>query len=234
MDGEDARGWEDVPRASGAVIFLNDTAYESGEFQAVHDPLPVADWIAAMRRGGFGVSVMPDAALELEGGPYAGGTVVETEMMGGRCYFVVPPEALDWLEHVWSEQEYRQMRADVTPAVGSYAGMAADVPVSAAADWAPEASRVATVLYLDPVPLWDCRRLVPLCDPIPSGDWADKIRRDGMRVTLLAGEPLPLDGPCPGGQVVIVDDGARRYFAVPTMARDIVADLLRASERRTC
>ncbi len=159
MDGEDARGWEDVPRASGAVIFLNDTAYESGEFQAVHDPLPVADWIAAMRRGGFGVSVMPDAALELEGGPYAGGTVVETEMMGGRCYFVVPPEALDWLEHVLSEQEYRQMRADVTPAVGSYAGMAADVPVSAAADWAPEASRVATVLYLDPVPLWDCRRL---------------------------------------------------------------------------
>ncbi len=238
-DERETRGQE-PPRVEGCVLLVPPSAFEEGlGLIAQRPPLAVGQWIAILRREGYTAHWMPASAIE--DGPYAGGIVVlATRPDDGRHYIAVPPEAVHALAGVLSPQDYRRVQEDLQ-ALRKGADLAAlesrDVPQGTRSgsvgddDAAPAAFQPVTLFWLDAVAWRERRVAVPVHDPIAVGAWARTIRSGGMRVTLPPqGQPLPHDGPCPGGYVVEVDDAeGHRYFALPGDAWAVAVDLARAS-----
>jgi len=238
-DERETRGQE-APRVEGCVLLVPPSAFEEGlGLIAQRPPLAVGQWIAILRREGYTAHWMPASAIE--DGPYAGGIVVlATRPDDGRHYIAVPPEAVHALAGVLSPQDYRRVQEDLQ-ALRKGADLAAlesrDVPQGTRSgsvgddDAAPAAFQPVTLFWLDAVAWRERRVAVPVHDPIAVGAWARTIRSGGMRVTLPPqGQPLPHDGPCPGGYVVEVDDAeGHRYFALPGDAWAVAVDLARAS-----
>src|SRR5579871_5978792 len=112
------RGLAEVPRLEGHVLLLLPLAYEGERtLRAQRAPAPVAEWLAAMRRGGYTASWLPAGAIAE--GVYRGGTVVEVDVEGDRAYVAVPPEALETLSEVMTPQEYQMVREDIAALVQS-------------------------------------------------------------------------------------------------------------------
>ncbi len=235
---------QESPRAEGCVLLVLPSSFEEGlGLIAQRPPIAVGQWVAILRREGYTAHWIPASAIE--DGPYAGGIVVmATRPDDGRHYIAVPPEAVHALAGVLSPQDYRRVQEDLQ-ALRAGAGRD-DVeglreermhsrPSRGGSvgddDAAPAAFRPVTVFWLDAVAWREHRVAVPVHDPIAVGAWARTIRAGQMRVTLPPqGQPLPQDGPCPGGYVVEVDDAeGHRYFALPREAWAVAVDLARAS-----
>jgi len=238
-DERETRGQE-PPRAEGCVLLVLPSAFEEGlGLLPQRPPLAVGQWVAILRREGYTAYWIPASAIE--DGPYAGGIVVmATRPDDGRHYIAVPPEAVPALAGVLSPDDYRRVQEDlqalrkggdpddlgsVDASQGTRSGSVGDE------DAAPAALQPVTVFWLDAVAWRERRVAVPVHDPIAVGAWARTIRAGQMRVTLPPqGQPLPHDGPCPGGYVVEVDDAeGHRYFALPREAWAVAVDLARAS-----
>ncbi len=193
-------------RAQGCVLWMYGQAWEDrSEVDGLRPPETFDAWVRTLTDNGWGVGWTGFGAIEE--GPYQGGAVVEVDVEGDRAYAAIPPEALDRLQGLLDEQDYRMVREDV-----------------AALD-NPEAQGLR-VARLDPV-AWERRRAaVPTTDLLTEG-WARLIRTKGLRVEAPAGALLPLDSAWPAGQVVTVaDDAGRRfYFAVPRAALRLATDL---------
>jgi len=238
------RGSQEPPRAEGCVLLVLPSSFEEGlGLIAQRPPLAVDQWTAILRREGYTAHWIP--ALAIEDGPYAGGIVVlATRPDDGRHYIAVPPEAVHALAGVLSPQDYRRVQEDLqalragdrrddVEGLGeermhsrhSRGGSMGDD------DAASAAFQPVTVFWLDAVAWRERHVAVPVHDPIAVGAWARTIRAGQMRVTLPSrGQPLPPDGPCPGGYVVEVDDAeGHRYFALPREAWAVAVDLARAS-----
>ena len=245
--GVDARGRgsQEPPRAEGCVLLVLPSSFEEGlGLIAERAPLAVGMWAAVLRREGYTAHWMPASAIE--DGPYAGGIVViATRHDDGRHYIAVPPEAVPALAGVLSPDDYRRVQEDLRALregddlegdprpVGK--GTAAPLGPRAGSvgedDATPGAFKPVTVVWLDAVAWRERRAAVPVHEPIEVGTWARTIRSGRMRVTLPPrGQPLPHDGPCPGGYVVEVDDAdGHRYFALPREAWAVAVDLARAT-----
>ncbi len=235
---------QEPPRAEGCVLLVLPSAFEEGlGLIAQRPPLAVGQWTAILRREGYTAHWIPASAIE--DGPYAGGIVaMATRPDDGRHYIAVPPEAVHALAGVLSPQDYRRVQEDLL-ALRAGAGrddmeglgeekMYSRPPRGGSMgddDAAPAAFRTVTVFWLDAVAWRERHVAVPVHDPIAVGAWARTIRAGRMRVTLPPqGQPLPHDGPCPGGYVVEVDDAeGHRYFALPREAWAVAVDLARAS-----
>jgi len=243
VDEQETRGQE-PPRAEGCVLLVLPSSFEEGlGLIAQRPPLAVGQWTAILRREGYTAHWMPASAIE--DGPYSGGIVVmATRHDDGRHYIAVPPEAVPALAGVLSPDDYRRVQEDLqalragdrrddVEGLGeermhsrpSRGGSVGDD------DAAPAAFRPVTVFWLDAVAWRERHVAIPVHDPIAVGAWARTIRAGRMRVTLPPrGQPLPHDGPCPGGYVVEVDDAeGHRYFALPREAWAVAVDLARAS-----
>jgi len=237
---ERGRGSQEPPRAEGCVLLVLPSSFEEGlGLIAERVPLAVDLWAAVLRREGYTAHWMPASAIE--DGPYSGGIVVmATRPDDGRHYIAVPPEAVHALAGVLSPQDYRRVQEDLQAlrkggdlddlgsrdaSPGTRSGCVGDDDV------APAAFQAVTVFWLDAVAWRERRVAVPVHAPIAVGAWARTIRAGQMRVTLPSrGQPLPPDGPCPGGYVVEVDDAeGHRYFALPGEAWAVAVDLARAS-----
>ncbi len=237
---ERGRGSQEPPRAEDCVLLVLPSSFEEGlGLIAERAPLAVEVWAAVLRQEGYTAHWMPASAIE--DGPYAGGIVVlATRPDDGRHYIAVPPEAVHALAGVLSPDDYRRVQEDlqalrkggdlddlgsVDASQGTRSGSVGDD------DAAPAAFRPVTVFWLDAVAWWERHIVVPVHAPIAVGAWARTIRAGQMRVTLPSqGQPLPPDGPCPGGYVVEVDDAeGHRYFALPREAWAVAVDLARAS-----
>jgi len=247
-DEWETRGQE-PPRAEGCVLLVLPSSFEEGlGLIAQRPPLAVGQWVAILRREGYTAHWIPASAIE--DGPYAGGIVVlATRPDDGRHYIAVPPEAVPALAGVLSPQDYRRVQEDLralrkgdelgavrvleedgtganaeggTARRGSRAGSVGEDD-----DTAPAAFQPVTVFWLDAVAWRERHIVVPVHAPIEVGAWARTIRAGRMRVTLPPrGQPLPQDGPCPGGYVVEVDDAeGHRYFALPSEAWAVAVDL---------
>jgi len=222
------------------MLLVLPSAFEEGlGLLPQRPPLAVDRWVAILRREGYTAHWMPASAIE--DGPYAGGIVVmATRPDDGRHYIAVPPEAVHALAGVLSPDDYRRVQEDlqalrkgsdlddlgsVDASQGTRSGSVSDDGA------APAAFQPVTVFWLDAVAWRERRVAVPVHDPIAVGAWARTIRAGQMRVTLPPqGQPLPPDGPCPGGYVVEVDDAeGHRYFALPREAWAVAVDLARAS-----
>ncbi len=231
---------QEPPRVEGCVLLVLPSAFEEGlGLLPQRPPLAVEHWVAILRREGYTAHWMPVSAIE--DGPYAGGIVVmATRPDDGRHYIAVPPEAVHALAGVLSPQDYRRVQEDLQAlgkggdlddlgsgdaSQGTRSGSVSDD------DAASPAFRPVTVFWLDAVAWRERHIVVPVHDPIAVGAWARTIRAGRMRVTLPPrGQPLPPDGPCPGGYVVEVDDAeGHRYFALPREAWAVAVDLARAS-----
>jgi len=238
-DERETRGQE-PPRAEGCVLLVLPSSFEEGlGLIAQRPPIAVDQWAAILRREGYTAHWMPASAIE--DGPYAGGIVVmATRPDDGRHYIAVPPEAVHALAGVLSPDDYRRVQEDlqalrkggdpddlgsVDASQGTRSGSVGDE------DAAPAAFQPVTVFWLDAVAWRERHVAIPVHDPIAVGAWARTIRAGQMRVTLPPqGQPLPPDGPCPGGYVVEVDDAeGHRYFALPREAWAVAVDLARAS-----
>jgi len=232
---------QEPPRAEGCVLLVLPSAFEEGlGLLPQRPPIAVGQWTAILRREGYTAHWIPASAIE--DGPYVGGIVVmATRPDDGRHYIAVPPEAVHALAGVLSPQDYRRVQEDLQ-ALRSRDGdledaEGRDVPQGTRSgsvgdeDAAPAAFRPVTVFWLDAVAWRERHIVVPVHDPIAVGAWARTIRSGRMRVTLPPrGQPLPQDGPCPGGYVVEVDDAeGHRYFALPREAWAVAVDLARAS-----
>ncbi len=239
-DERETRGQE-PPREEGCVLLVLPSAFEEGlGLLPQRPPIAVGQWTAILRREGYTAHWIPASAIE--DGPYVGGIVVmATRPDDGRHYIAVPPEAVHALAGVLSPQDYRRVQEDLQ-ALRSRDGdledaEGRDVPQGTRSgsvgdeDAAPAAFRPVTVFWLDAVAWRERHIVVPVHDPIAVGAWARTIRSGRMRVTLPPrGQPLPQDGPCPGGYVVEVDDAeGHRYFALPREAWAVAVDLARAS-----
>ncbi len=237
---ERERGGQEPPRAEGCVLLVLPSSFEEGlGLIAQRPPLAVGQWVAILRHEGYTVHWIPASAIE--DGPYAGGIMVmATRPDDGRHYIAVPPEAVHALAGVLSPGDYRRVQEDlqalrrggdlddlgsVDASQGTRSGSVGDN------DAAPAAFQPVTVFWLDAVAWRERHIVVPVHDPIAVGTWARTIRAGQMRVTLPSrGQPLPPDGPCPGGHVVEVDDAeGHRYFALPCEAWAVAVDLARAS-----
>jgi len=237
---ERGKGSQEPPRVEGCVLLVLPSAFEEGlGLIPQRPPIAVGQWVAILRREGYTAYWIPASAIE--DGPYAGGIVVlATRPDDGRHYIAVPPEAVHALAGVLSPQDYRRVQEDLQAlrkggdpdalesrdaSPGTRSGSVSDE------DAAPAAFQPVTVFWLDAVAWRERRVAVPVHDPIAVGAWARTIRSGGMRVTLPSrGQPLPPDGPCPGGYVVEVDDAeGHRYFALPREAWAVAVDLARAS-----
>jgi len=241
---ERGKGSQEPPRAEGCVLLVLPSSFEEGMgLLPQRPPIAVGQWVAILRREGYTAHWIPASAIE--DGPYAGGIVVlATRPDDGRHYIAVPPEAVQALASVLSPQDYRRVQEDLL-ALRAGAGRD-DVeglgdekmysrPSRAGSmgddDAAPGAFKPVTVVWLDAVAWRERHIVVPVHDPIEVSAWARTIRAGRMRVTLPPqGQPLPHDGPCPGGYVVEVDDAeGHRYFALPPEAWAVAVDLARAS-----
>jgi len=242
-DERETRGQES-PRAEGCVLLVLPSSFEEGlGLIAQRPPLAVGQWAAILRREGYTAHWIPASAIE--DGPYAGGIVVlPTRPDDGRHYIAVPPEAVHALASVLSPQDYRRVQEDLhalragdrrddAEGMGEERMHSRDSRGGSVGDddAAPAAFRPVTVVWLDAVAWRERHIVVPVHDPIAVGAWARTIRSGRMRVTLPSrGQPLPPDGPCPGGYVVEVDDAeGHRYFALPREAWAVAVDLARAS-----
>ena len=237
---ERERGGQEPPREEGCVLLVLPSSLEEGlGLIAQRPPIAVDQWVAILRREGYTAHWIPASAIE--DGPYAGGIVVlATRHDDGRHYLAVPPEAVHALAGVLSPDDYRHVQEDLQALreggeLDSLESVdAPQVPRGGSVgddDAAPAAFRPVTVLWLDAVAWRERHVAVPVHDPIAVGAWARTIRAGQMRVTLPPqGQPLPQDGPCPGGYVVEVDDAeGHRYFALPREAWAVAVDLARAS-----
>ncbi len=236
-DERETRGQES-PRAEGCVLLVLPSAFEEGlGLLPQRPPLAVDQWVAILRREGYTAHWIP--ASVIEDGPYAGGIVVmATRHDDGRHYIAVPPEAVHALAGVLSPQDYRRVQEDLQAlreggdldALESGDASQGTRSESVGDDAVPVAFQPVTVFWLDAVAWREHRVAVPVHDPIAVGAWARTIRSGRMRVTLPSrGQPLPPDGPCPGGYVVEVDDAeGHRYFALPCEAWAVAVDLARA------
>ncbi len=242
---ERGRGSQEPPRAEGCVLLVLPSLFEEGlGLVAERAPLAVDRWAAVLRREGYTAHWMPASAIE--DGPYSGGIVVmATRHDDGRHYIAVPPEVVPALAGVLSPDDYRRVQEDLRALregddlegdprpVGK--GTAAPLGPRAGSvgedDATPGAFQPVTVVWLDAVAWRERRAAMPVHEPIEVGAWARTIRSGRMRVTLPPrGQPLPQDGPCPGGYVVEVDDAeGHRYFALPGDAWAVAVDLARAS-----
>jgi len=243
---ERGKGSQEPPRAEGCVLLVLPSSFEEGlGLIPQRPPIVVGQWVAILRREGYTAYWMPASAIE--DGPYAGGIVVmATRHDDGRHYIAVPPEAVPALAGVLSPDDYRRVQEDLqalregdeleegdSQAVGK--GAAAPLGPRAGSvgddDAAPAVFQPVTVFWLDAVAWRERHIVVPVHDPIAVGAWARTIRAGRMRVTLSPrGQPLPQDGPCPGGYVVEVDDAeGHRYFALPREAWAVAVDLARVS-----
>jgi len=235
---------QESPRAEGCVLLVLPSSFEEGlGLIAQRPPIAVGQWVAILRREGYTAYWIPASAIE--DGPYAGGIVVmATRPDDGRHYIAVPPEAVHALAGVLSPQDYRRVQEDLQALRAGdrrddVEGLGAERMHSRHSrggsvgddDAAPAAFQPVTVFWLDAVAWRERRVAVPVHDPIAVGAWARTIRAGQMRVTLPPqGQPLPPDGPCPGGYVVEVDDAeGHRYFALPREAWAVAVDLARAS-----
>jgi len=237
---ERRKGSQEPLRAEGCVLLVLPSAFEEGlGLIPQRPPIAVGQWVAILRREGYTAYWIPASAIE--DGPYAGGIVVmATRPDDGRHYIAVPPEAVHALAGVLSPQDYRRVQEDlqalrkgsdldalgsVDTSQGTRSGSVGDD------DAAPAAFQPVTVFWLDAVAWRERHVAIPVHDPIAVGAWARTIRAGQMRVTLPPqGQPLPHDGPCPGGYVVEVDDAeGHRYFALPREAWAVAVDLARAS-----
>ena len=238
-DERETRGQES-PRAEGCVLLVLPSSFEEGlGLLPQRPPLAVDQWAAILRREGYTAHWMPASAIE--DGPYAGGIVVmATRHDDGRHYIAVPPEAVHALAGVLSPQDYRRVQEDLQAlrkggdldalesrdaSPGTRSGSVGDD------DAAPAVFQPVTVFWLDAVAWRERHIVVPVHAPIEVGAWARTIRAGRMRVTLPPrGQPLPQDGPCPGGYVVEVDDAeGHRYFALPREAWAVAVDLARVN-----
>jgi hypothetical protein len=187
-----------IPRAAGCVLELYDRQWEDeAGLLPVSDPLPIEEWLAETRRGGYRVAWTPEGALA--DGPYRGGVVVEVADARGRSYVAVPPEALDRLREIMDDENYQRVRED-------------------AAALENPAGHGLVVTRLDRVAWEDRGLVVPRGDPLPVEMWARVIRTRRLRVGPFTGALLPLDSAWPAGRVVAVTAavGAHpSYFAVP-------------------
>jgi len=237
---ERERGGQESPRAEGCVLLVLPSSFEEGlGLLPQRPPLAVDQWAAILRREGYTAHWIPASAIE--DGPYAGGIVVmATRPDDGRHYIAVPPEAIPALVGVLSPQDYRRVQEDLRALREGGAlddmenGNAPQGPRGGSVgdeDAAPAAFQPVTVFWLDAVAWRERHVAIPVHDPIAVGAWARTIRSGQMRVTLPPqGQPLPQDGPCPGGYVVEVDDAeGHRYFALPGEAWAVAVDLARAS-----
>ncbi len=237
---ERGKGSQEPPRAEGCVLLVLPSSFEEGlGLIAQRPPIAVDQWAAILRREGYTAHWMPASAIE--DGPYAGGIVVmATRPDDGRHYIAVPPEAVHALAGVLSPDDYRRVQEDlqalrkggdpddlgsVDASQGTRSGSVGDE------DAAPAAFQPVTVFWLDAVAWRERHVAIPVHDPIAVGAWARTIRAGQMCVTLPPqGQPLPQDGPCPGGYVVEVDNAeGHRYFALPREAWAVAVDLARAS-----
>jgi len=238
-DERETRGQE-PPRAEGCVLLVLPSSFEEGlGLIPQRPPIAVDQWAAILRREGYTAHWIPASAIE--DGPYAGGIVVmATRPDDGRHYIAVPPEAIPALVGVLSPQDYRRVQEDLRALREGGAlddmenGNAPQGPRGGSVgdeDAAPAAFQPVTVFWLDAVAWRERHVAIPVHDPIAVGAWARTIRSGQMRVTLPPqGQPLPQDGPCPGGYVVEVDDAeGHRYFALPREAWVVAVDLARAS-----
>jgi len=232
------------PRAEGCVLLVLSSAFEEGlGLIAQRPPIAVGQWVAILRREGYTAYWIPASAIE--DGPYAGGIVVlATRPDDGRHYIAVPPEAVHALAGVLSPQDYRRVQEDLqalragdrrddVEGLGEERMHSRDSRGGSVGDEdaVPAVFQPVTVFWLDAVAWRERHVAVPVHDPIAVGAWARTIRSGRMRVTLPPqGQPLPQDGPCPGGYVVEVDDAeGHRYFALPRDAWAVAVDLARAS-----
>jgi len=241
---ERERESQEPPRVEGCVLLVLPSSFEEGlGLLPQRPPLAVDQWVAILRREGYTAHWIPASAIE--DGPYAGGIVVmATRPDDGRHYIAVPPEAVHALVGVLSPQDYRRVQVDLRALrVGDrrddVEGLGEEKMYSRPSrggsmgddDAAPAAFRPVTVFWLDALAWRERHVAVPVHDPIAVGAWARTIRSGRMRVTLPPqGQPLPQDGPCPGGYVVEVDDAeGHRYFTLPREAWAVAVDLARAS-----
>ncbi|MGI8553081.1 MAG: hypothetical protein ACR2PL_20190 [Dehalococcoidia bacterium] len=218
-DSLDERGLRIISRAKEHVILLYEHGWEDEYgLVPVSEPIPFSEWIATTLREGYRVEWVPQGAV-VEG-PYRGGVVVEIVDEHGRSYVAVPPERLDSLRELMTQQDYQMVREDAA---------SLDNPLAA-----------GVFLSLLDSAAWEQRQQTVSLRDLSAEVWARTVREKGLQIELTPNGTLPIESRWPAGHVVRVLDraGRREYYAAPRpslwLAIELAAEAAtRAAHART-
>lgn len=86
---------------------IYDKAWKVGEIDPLEgDAATLSHFLDTVRE--FNVKLLVETHSRIEGGPFDGGHVVTVDAGDGRSYFLVPPEAAEYLRDYLSAEDYER------------------------------------------------------------------------------------------------------------------------------